>query len=150
MLARKQSITARGNSIGMWCLPAFLMVFGAMPAVADFADARCDIYTAGSSKPNKMVPCRFSQRQGFVTITRNDGAVHELKPVGDAVGNFRDQDGRNVFRQSGLGDQGLFFQFPDESVYVYWSTVALQPGDPGNPTAPFTTDAYDTTRADST
>ena len=46
---------------------------------------------------------------------------------------------------SGLGDQGLIFRFPDESVYVYWSTAGLEPVDTDNPTWPFTTDDYDAT-----
>ena len=74
---------------------------------ADWADARCDIYPAGSDHASKMIPCTFGQRQGYVTITRDDGVTHDLSPVGDRPGNFRDQDGRTVYRQGGLGDQGL-------------------------------------------
>jgi hypothetical protein len=81
-----------------------------------------------------MIPCTFSQRQGYVTITRDDRVTHNLAPVGDTPGNFRDEDGRAVYRQSGLGDQGLIFRLPDESVYVYWTTAALNPptSDEGN------------------
>ena len=62
------------------------------------------------------------------------------------MGNFRDQHERAVYRQSGLGDQGLIFRFPDESVFVYWSTAGLEaPADADNPTAPFTTADYDAT-----
>lgn len=117
----------------------------ATPAVSDSTDARCDIYPAGSDKVEKMIPCTFSQRQGYITITREDGMTHDLAPFGDTPGNFRDQDGRTVYRQSGLGDQGLIFRFPDESVFVYWSTAALEPADTDNPTAPFTTADYDAT-----
>ena len=56
-----------------------------------------------------------------------------------------DQDGNRVFRQSGLGDQGLIFRFPDESVYVYWSTDIFEPIDEDNPTWPFSTRDYDAT-----
>jgi len=45
--------------------------------------------------------------------------THELAPVGETPGNFRDQQGRPVYRQSGLGDQGQIFRFQNESVYVY-------------------------------
>jgi len=117
----------------------------AAPAAADTTDARCDIYPAGSDTAAKTIPCTFSQRQGHVTVTRDDGVKHDLEPTGEAAGNFRDQDGRAVYRQSGLGDQGLIFRFPDESVYVYWSTAALRPTDSDNPTAPFTTKDYDAT-----
>jgi hypothetical protein len=79
----------------------------ASQAAADTTDARCDIYPAGADHTDKMIPCTFSQRQGYVTISRGDGVMHELSPVGDTPGNFEDQDGRTVYRQSGLGAQGL-------------------------------------------
>lgn len=107
-------------------------------AHADSTKARCDIYPAGSDKLEKMIPCTFSQRQGFITITLEDGMTHDLEPLGNTPGNFRDQDGHTVYRQSGLGDQGLIFRFPDESVFVYWSTAALQ-------STPFTITDYDAT-----
>jgi hypothetical protein len=115
------------------------------PAAADSTDARCDIYPKGSDHTDKMIRCVFSQRQGFVTIGRDDGVTHDLELVGDAPGNFRDQHGRPVYRQSGLGSEGLIFRFEDESVYVYWSTAALNPSDEDNPTAPFSTKDYDAT-----
>lgn len=114
-------------------------------AFADTSDARCDVYPAGQDHTDKVLPCTFSQRQGYVTINRSDGVVHELSPVGDRPGNFADQEGRAVYRQSGLGDQGLIFRFPDESVYVYWDTAALEPVDSENPTYPFSTSEYDAT-----
>ncbi len=118
----------------------------ATPVSADWVDARCDVYAAGEDHTDKMMPCTFGQRQGYITITRGDGVSHELAPVGDTPGNFRDQHDRAVYRQSGLGDQGLIFRFPDENVYVYWSTAGLEPpADADNPTAPFTTADYDAT-----
>jgi hypothetical protein len=116
------------------------------PAAADSTQARCDIYPAGSDHASKMIGCTFSQRQGYITITREDGVTHDLSPEGDTSGNFRDQGGRIVYRQSELGDQGLIFRFPKESVFVYWNTAALYPlPDEDNPTAPFTTADYDAT-----
>ena len=67
-----------------------------IPAAADWMDARCDVYPKGSDQLEKMVPCTFGQRQGSVTITREDGVTHELTPVDDAPGNFRDQQGHAV------------------------------------------------------
>jgi len=113
--------------------------------LADTTEAACEIYPAGEDHTDVLIPCRFSQRQGYVTITRDDGVVHDLSPVGDQPGNFTDQDGRTVYRQSGLGDQGLIFRFPDESVFVYWNAKMLEPVDEDNWTAPFTTDEYDAT-----
>ncbi len=114
-------------------------------STADWTQARCDIYPKGSDHTDKMIPCTFSQRQGYVTITREDGVTHDLTPVGEAPGNFRDQKGRPVYRQSGLGTAGQIYRFPDESVYVYWSTAGLNPSEEANPTAPFSTKDYDAT-----
>jgi hypothetical protein len=117
----------------------------AVPASADSAEAACEIYPKGEDHTDVLIPCTFSQRQGYITITRSDGVTHDLSPVGDAPGNFRDQDGRTVYRESGLGDQGLIFRFPDESIYVYWNAKMLEPADENNWTAPFTTAEYDAT-----
>jgi len=114
-------------------------------SAADTTNARCDIYPAGEDHTDKMIPCTFSQRQGYVTINRSDGVLHQLSPSEDAPGNFKDQEGRAVYRQSGLGDQGLIFRFPDESVFVYWSTAELARNDGDNATYPFSTAEYDAT-----
>lgn len=111
---------------------------------ADSAESRCDIYKAGDDNAEKMIACTFSQRSGYITINRSDGVVHELSPKGDTPGEFTDQNSNMVYRQSGLGDQGLIFRFPEESVYVYWSTDALNP-EMDNATSPFSTDDYDAT-----
>jgi len=117
----------------------------AAPSLADSTAARCDIYAAGADAATEMIGCRFSQRQGYISIARDDGIVHELSPDESTPGNFADQRGRTVYRQSGLGDQGLIFRFPDERVFVYWNTAALEPQDEDNPTAPFSTSEYDAT-----
>jgi hypothetical protein len=127
------------------CLALILFPFWIMPAAADSTQARCDIYAKGEDHTDKMIPCTFSQAQGHVTITREDGVTHDLMPVGDAPGNFRDQNGAAVYRQSGLGDQGLIFRFPDESIFLYWSTAGLEPSESDNPTAPFSTKDYNAT-----
>ena len=112
---------------------------------ADWTEARCDIYPKGEDHVSKMIPCTFGQRQGNVTITRDDGVTHQLSAVDDTPGNFLDQDGHPAYRQSGLGDQGLIFRLEDESVYVYWNTAALYPQEEDNVTTPFTTADYDAT-----
>lgn len=125
---------------------ALLAAFACEPIFADWTDARCDIYPAGSDHTDTMLGCTFSQRQGYITITRQDGVTHELAPAGEQPGQYRDQQGRDVKRELGLGDAGLIFRFPDESVFVYWDTAALRPvPDEGNPTAPFSTADYDAT-----
>tara|TARA_R110002072_G_scaffold234915_1_gene392490 strand:+ start:221 stop:544 length:324 start_codon:yes stop_codon:yes gene_type:complete len=76
-------------------LSAIALLFWTTSAAADSADARCDIYPAGEDQAEKMIHCTFSQRQGYITITREDGVTHDLSPFGDGPGNFRDQDGRD-------------------------------------------------------
>lgn len=115
-------------------------------AAADSTAARCDIYPQGSDHTDVMIACTFSQRQGYVTISRSDGVTHELSPVGEQPGSYRDEHGNTVTRDTtGLGNAGLIFRFPEESVFVYWDTSALEPADPDNPTWPFTTAEYDAT-----
>lgn len=127
-------------------ITASLAAFWTISALADSTDAACVIYPAGSDQSDVMIPCTFGQRQGYITISRSDGVTHELSPVDATPGNFRDQNGRAVYRESGLGDQGQIFRFPAESVYVYWNTAMLKPQNGAdNPTAPFTTADYDAT-----
>ena len=129
-----------------WLIVATLMAASwTTPAHADSTEAACMIYPSGEDHTDVLIPCRFSQRQGYVTITRDGGVMHDLAPAGDAPGNYTDQDDRAVYRESGLGDQGLIFRFPDESVYVDWNTKMLEPADEDNWTVPFTTDEYDAT-----
>lgn len=112
--------------------------------LADSAPARCDIYPVGSDQATSTEPCTFSQRQGYISITRESGTRYDLSPVENNVGEYRDQHGKAAYRQSGLGDQGLIFRLANESIYVYWDTSSLTPRD-NNPTWPFTTSDYDAT-----
>ncbi|WGY44781.1 hypothetical protein [Vibrio sp. ABG19] len=90
---------------------------------ADSTKARCEIYPNGTEKPDKVILCTFSQRQGHITINRSDGIVHQLLPMGNAVGTFTDQHEQIVYRQRGLGSQGVIFRFPKARVFVYWDIV---------------------------
>jgi len=38
----------------------------------------------------------------------------------EAVGTYSDNDRKTVYRQSGLGDEGLTFRWPDRVIRVYW------------------------------
>ncbi len=120
-------------------LIAALFTGWAQPSAADSMQARCELYPKGSDKLEKMVPCTFGQRQGHISITREDGVAYDLSPVADTPGNFRDQHGHAVYRQSGLGEAGLIFRFPNESLFVWWDNAASKPAGADNPTAPFAT-----------
>lgn len=127
------------NQTAPAALLAAALTVWTLPSAADSTKARCELYPKGSDKMETMLPCTFSQRQGFITITREDGVIYDLSPVGDTPGNFRDQDGHAVYRQSGLGEAGLIFRFPTESLFVYWDNAASEPAGADNPTAPFAT-----------
>ena len=59
---------------------------------------------------------------------------------------YTDAADRPAYRNSGLGTAGTIFRFEDQTVYVYWLTVAdtAEP-QPDNPTAPYSTADYDAT-----
>jgi hypothetical protein len=126
----------------------FIIASALSPTVvwADSTQALCEIHPKGEDHASASLACTFSQRQGYITIIREDGVTYDLSPEGDNPGNYYDQNGQKAYRQSGLGGQGQIFRLKDESVYVYWDTSALQPeADEDNWTAPFTTDEYDAT-----
>lgn len=128
-----------------WSTAAACLLVLSAPARSDSTDAACVIHPAGSDHGEKLVACRFYQAQGHVVITRSDGVEHDLTPTGSAPGEFTNAQGDTVYRQSDLGDQGLIFRFPDESVYVYWNTRMLARGEDGGLTSPYGTDDYDAT-----
>ena len=100
---------------------AIVLLWGAS-ARADFATARCEREHIGETAIVTEQSCAFSQRQGFVSISFEDGATFLLSPSPKAVGNFIDQEGELVYRQSGLGDSGLIFRWSDQVIRVYWQT----------------------------
>lgn len=58
----------------------------------------------------------------------------------------RDMDDKYVYRQSGLGKDGLIFRFTDESIYFYWDTAGLPGSNEANTnTAPYSTTKFDAT-----
>ena len=124
---------------------AICLSCSAAVAIADTTEAACEIYPRGEDHTDVFLPCTFSQRQGYITINRGDGVTHQLSPEGDAPGYFADQHGRSVIRQSGLGDQGQIFRFPEESIYLYWNADRLTVSADDSGTAPFSTQDFDAT-----
>jgi hypothetical protein len=92
----------------------------AFGAKADTTPARCDVYPAGSDQATSYGPCTFSQRQGYVTITLEDGTEYELEPSSTDPYTYRDQDGRQATVEDGLGEAGLIYRLADVSIFVYW------------------------------
>ncbi|MBI4783000.1 MAG: hypothetical protein HY785_17010 [Oscillatoriophycideae cyanobacterium NC_groundwater_1537_Pr4_S-0.65um_50_18] len=107
-------------------------------ANADTVDARCDLYPLGEDRASAVVPCTFSQRQGYVTITLQDGTTYDLSPTGSQPGNYRDQNGQAAYRQSGLDDRGQIYRLADQSIYVYWDTAGIPDSSSSNSGEPVT------------
>lgn len=89
-------------------------------AQADTTAANCDIYPIGEDTATAYGPCTFSQRQGYVTITLEDGTTYELTPDPNLAATYTDQTGRPATREDGLGDAGLIYRLADVSIFVYW------------------------------
>ncbi|MDY7020115.1 MAG: hypothetical protein SWJ54_01975 [Cyanobacteriota bacterium] len=107
-----------------------ILISFSLSAEADTTKVRCDFYPKGEDQASDYGICTFSQRQGYISIQKEDGTRYEFSPVGDEPGNFVDQSGEPVYRQSGLGDEGVIFRLPAESIFIYWN--ASQSGDNQN------------------
>lgn len=126
------------------CLGLVSVLAGA--ALADSTTARCDVYPVGEDTASASVNCRFYQAQGHVVITRDDGPEYDLMPVEGAYARYTDQHGSPVTREDGLGEAGLIFRLPAESVFVYWTP--LRPdrcNKENNPSWPYCSADFDAT-----
>jgi hypothetical protein len=92
----------------------------AFSAKADTTQARCDVYPRGEDTVLSYGPCTFSQRQGYVTITLEDGTTYELSPDPKRAAIYTDQDGRRATRED-TGDTSVtIYRLADVSIFVYW------------------------------
>lgn len=91
-----------------------------VPTWADTAEARCEFLPKAKAQAKLDLPCQFSQRQGYISVSRADGVRHAFSPQ-DAPGRFQDEAGRPVLRKSGLGARGQQFQLPDGTLRVLWA-----------------------------
>lgn len=90
------------------------------PAHADTTQARCDYYPRGEDRASASMACTFSQRQGFITIRRQDGVTHEFRPQGNRANRYVDSQGGQVIRGDAGGNIYTMYRTPSESIYVYW------------------------------
>lgn len=73
-------------------------------ALADEAQANCDVREHGEKKKGQSGPCLFSQRQGYIDIRLNNGKTYSLSPQNKA-NTFKDQDGKKVERTEASGNE---------------------------------------------
>lgn len=100
----------------------FFLVLGAR---ADSMHSACGFSSSAEQLPEETAPCIFSQRQGFINVSMDDGRSFEFSPAGDQPGNFRDTEGNAVYRLRGLGTEGQLFKLPDAYLYVFWHLSRL-------------------------
>jgi hypothetical protein len=100
-----------------------------LAAQADTTDARCDVYPKGDDQATSSGACSFSQRQGYVTITLEDGTTYDLSPSPTQAATYTDQNGRPASREDALGTDGTIYRLADVSIFVYWdeSTISSEP-----------------------
>jgi hypothetical protein len=66
-------------------------------------------------------PCSYSQHQGAVYIDIADGTSYALSPVGSHAGTYvNDRTQDKVYRKSGLGSEGVIYQFPSETIHILY------------------------------
>jgi len=83
-------------------------------------DATCEVATDEPDATVTTVPCAIRQDMGFVTIRRDDGVVHDLRPAGDKPGLYMDQYGGSAYGRPLPEGNGFLFRFTDESVEIRW------------------------------
>jgi len=67
------------------------------PAIADSAEAMCEVRKDGDTKHGASGPCSFSQRQGYIDLDLRNGDTYSLAP-GKNAGHYKDQKGNKVVR----------------------------------------------------
>ena len=106
-------------------LVAALCFLSTSHAQADSARSECGFSDSAGQRPATTSSCTFSQRQGFISVRIDGGKEFEFSPLGDSPGNYQDQDGAAVYRQSGLGKEGQLFRLPNTYLFVFWNPSRL-------------------------
>lgn len=104
------------NSLLTLLLNATIITIGASSLVkADMAKVICDFYPLGEDRATESTTCDFSQRQGFIGITKPNGTRYDFKPLGDRPNSYVDNKGNLVSREID-GDRGLIFRTTTETM----------------------------------
>ena len=91
------------------------------PVNADSIRADCGLSDTAEQRPETSSSCMFSQRQGYIHIAIDGGDTYSFSPTGGLPGNYHDDEGRAIYRQRGLGDEGQLFKLPATYLFVFWS-----------------------------
>ncbi len=99
---------------------AACLLFCGSISTADTLRSECGLSSSAEIAPETTSACTFSQRQGYISVRIDGGPTFDFSPTGDSPGNYLDQDGKLIYRKSGLGDAGQLFQLPNNYLYVFW------------------------------
>ncbi|NJM96660.1 MAG: hypothetical protein HC800_05210 [Phormidesmis sp. RL_2_1] len=100
-------------------LTALICLAGGKPAHADSLEAYCEYIPDDPAQEVIAMPCVFSQQQGVVGISWEDGVYNQFVPYGDGSGVYLDARGGLVYRQFGQGAD-LSFKMEAGSINVFW------------------------------
>lgn len=82
---------------------------------------RCEVYAKGQKRPSSTLACSYSQHQGGVNLDLSNGTTYSLQPTGSKPGTYVNMaNDEKVYRKSGLGSKGVIYEFPRESIYLYY------------------------------
>jgi hypothetical protein len=111
------------KTVRMFALPLFLLsvAAGSGAALADTAEAMCEMRKDGETKQGASGPCTFSQRQGYVSIDLRNGDRIELSPA-DKPNHFKDEKGKTVVRT--VTDNGQEYKWDGKKLIVRWSAAS--------------------------
>lgn len=104
---------------------AVALGFSLQPAQADNTDAHCTLYQGGNQVNSGTGRCEFSQRQGYVDITLQNGKNYSLSPADG--GGFTDRQGKQVSLQQGKNNRTIY-KWPRQQIIVNFSDAAISGG----------------------
>jgi hypothetical protein len=97
----------RSSAIFPAALAALVLSAWLSPALADSADANCEVRKEGETKHGASGPCSFSQRQGYIDIDLRNGDTYNLRPM-DKANHYKDQKGIKVQRIESTSREQVF------------------------------------------
>lgn len=103
---------------------AAIWLDGVSTAMADSAEAMCEVRKDGDTKKGASGPCDFSQRQGYIELDLRNGDKYSLSPT-DKPDHFKDQKHNKVVRKSASGNSQEFRWEGGKKIIVTF--VASQP-----------------------
>jgi hypothetical protein len=91
------------------------------PALADSADAMCEVRKDGEKKKGATGPCTFSQRQGYIDLDLRNGDTYSLAP-GNKNGHYKDQKGNKVVRTHSGGAEEFKWEGGKKIIVTFTSS----------------------------